>query len=107
MWDYDRTFASKWSHYKQHAWPIKAMPTHVCCADLALWRFVKPISWALLDRKTRSTVVLHDVPESEILEALSRYGIEKAMLPTLTGGTVELNLEEWIANRRAVEMEEL
>jgi hypothetical protein len=51
--------------------------------------------------------VQHDVAETEILEVLSQYGLEKAMLPTLMGGTVELNLEEWIANRRAVEMEEL
>jgi hypothetical protein len=83
------------------------MPTHICCPDLAVLRFVKPILYALLDRTHRSRLVLHNVAESEILEVLSRYGLDKAMLPTQMGGTVELNLEEWIANRRAVEMEEL
>jgi hypothetical protein len=68
---------------------------------------VKPIIYALLDRTRRSRLVLHNVAESEILEVLSQYGLEKAMLPTQMGGTVELILEEWIANRRAVEMEEL
>ena len=68
---------------------------------------MKPIIYALLDRTRRSRLVIHDVGETEILEALSQYSLEKAMLPTQMGGTVELNLEEWIANRRAVEMEEL
>jgi hypothetical protein len=102
----DRNFASKMSYYSHHAWPIGAMPSHACCPDLALLRFVKPILYALLDRFHRSRLVLHDVAESEILEVLSQYGLEKAMLPTQMGGNVELNLEKWIANRRAVEMEE-
>jgi hypothetical protein len=95
------------SYYGHHAWPIKAIPSHACCPDLALLRFVKPILYALLDRSHRTRGQIHDVAESEILETLSRYGLEKAMLPTQMGGTVELNLEEWIANRRAVEIEEL
>jgi hypothetical protein len=107
IWDHDSYFARKMSYYSHHAWPIKSMPTHVCCPELAPLRFVKPIALALLDRSHRSRLVLHNTTESEILEVLSRYGLEKTMLPTQMGGTVELNLEEWVANRRAVEMEEL
>jgi hypothetical protein len=31
----------------------------------------------------------------------------KDMLPTQMGGTIELSQSEWIANRRAVELEEI
>jgi len=51
-------------------------------------------------------MVIHDgVPESEIVDALSQYGILQHMLPTEMGGTLQLDLSEWIAYRRSVEME--
>jgi hypothetical protein len=52
-------------------------------------------------------VQVHDVSENEIVHALSEYGISREMLPTEMGGTVELNPTEWIAQRRAAEMEEI
>jgi len=67
-------------------------------------------SWAdvvSMDTRGRSRIAVHDVPENENAEALSDYGIEKHMLPTEMGGSFEFNPSEWIANRRAAEMEEL
>ena len=53
--------------------------------------------------------LIHDVPENEILGALSEYGISKEILPTMMGGGVDLDvwLPTWIAQRRALEMEEI
>lgn len=57
----------------------------------------------------RCSTMIHDVPESKMLETLKEYGIQADMLPTSMGGTIELNawIAEFIAQRRAVEMEEL
>jgi hypothetical protein len=70
-------------------------------------KMIKRITKALMDRHTRSRVLEHDVPESQILDVLSHYGIMKDMLPTEMGGTIELNQAEWIASRRATELEEI
>lgn len=68
---------------------------------------MKPILSALLDSRGRSRMIIHDVPDSNIVEDLSRYGIQKEMLPTEMGGSYEFNAYEWIANRRAAELEEI
>jgi len=69
--------------------------------------FAVIVLFALTNKQVRSRVVFHDVPESDIVDSVAEYGILRDMLPTLMGGTVELNMSEWIANRRAIEMEEL
>ena len=60
-----------------------------------------------MDKDLRIRTIFHDVPEGEILASLAPYGIEKYMLPTKMGGTVEFNVSEWIEMRRAIEMEEI
>jgi hypothetical protein len=47
------------------------------------------------------------MPDSQVLGELSEYGILEGMLPTEMGGTLELNHPEWIANRRALELEDM
>ena len=83
------------------------MPVHICCAPVLLVRLLKPIMKALMDKDARARLIFHDCPESGILDALSEYGIEKHMLPTEMGGLVQLDQTEWIAHRRAIEMEEI
>lgn len=70
-------------------------------------RAIKPIVLALMHKELRSRFFIHDVPEGEILASLAPYGLEKDMLPTKMGGTVELNVSDWIEMRRAIEMEEI
>lgn len=65
------------------------------------------ILMALKTKTTRCRTLFHDVPESEILKVLSNYGILPDMLPMEMGGSVVLNQPEWIANRWAVELEEI
>lgn len=85
------------------------MPIHNCCANKFLRRVVQPVMKATLDKVGRARTVIHDVPESEILDVLAEYGILKDMLPTPMGGTIHLDtwLPVWIAQRRAIEMEEI
>jgi hypothetical protein len=68
---------------------------------------VAPIISALQGKKTRTRTVWHDVPEYEVLSALSEYGITGEMLPKEFGGSIKANISRWIAHRKATEMEEL
>lgn len=71
-------------------------------------RILKPIVYALADKRARSRAVIHDVSESETLgKNLASFGILKDMLPTEMGGSLKLDLPEWMENRRAVELEEI
>jgi len=95
-------------YFNQHCWPTRSLASHVCCPRMLLMRVLKPFMFALMSKEGRSRLQIHaGVPESEILDVLSRYGITKEMLPTEMGGTVRLNMSEWIAQRRAIEMEEI
>ena len=107
IWEVDRKLNDQTFYLYRYCWPVKPMATHVCCPPKILALFLKPVAMALMSKEARARLQFHDVPESEILEVLSGYGILKDMLPTEMGGTVELNQYEWIANRRAVEMEEI
>jgi hypothetical protein len=60
-----------------------------------------------MDKHARSRRLFHDVPESQLLDVLSDYGILKEMLPIERGGTVRLNQSEWIAHRRAAELKDI
>jgi hypothetical protein len=67
--------------------------------------FAKPILYSLMGKHIRSRMLLHDFPENELLGVLSEYGIPMNVLPTEMGGTLQFNQAEWIANRRATELE--
>lgn len=69
--------------------------------------FLKPVMLALMSKEVRSRLQFHDGSEDEVLESLAGYGILKSSLPTEMGGTFVLDQSEWIANRRAAELEEL
>ena len=114
VWDKNSSFADfdykvyeRIMYYEMNAWPAKLIASHICCTPSFVLRMVKPILFALTDKKTRTRTSLHGVPDIDILGVLSGYGIIEDMLPTEMGGTIELKPSEWIANRRASEMEEI
>lgn len=53
-------------------------------------------------KNMRVRTLFHDV-ESELLNRLASYGMTADVLPSDIGGKVELDVDEWIANRRKVE----
>lgn len=109
LWNYDRSIVSQVPYYYNHCWPIKPMPTHSCYPNAFVRRVIKPVLVATLSKEGRARTLIHDVPENEILDLLTNYGIRREMLPTSMGGTVDLDkwLLSWIAYRRAIEMEEI
>ena len=92
IYDHDRQLYDLFVHFDATCWPVKRLAHHICCPSVFGISLLKPIIYALVERQTRSRIVIHDVPVSRILEVLSSYGIMKHMLPTEMGGTVQLNL---------------
>jgi hypothetical protein len=104
VWDYDRKLFTKLPYYEKSCFPIKAAASHACCAPSAIIRTIGSILSALLDSRSRARIVFHD-NKDELIERLSEYGIEKEMLPVELGGTIDLDANGWISQRRSVEME--
>lgn len=109
VWNYDRYLISHLPYYYKYCWPIRMMPTHTCCCNAIIRKVVKPVLSATLDKAGRSRTLIHDVPDNQLLATLAEYGISKEILPTAVGGDVDLDtwLPIWIAQRRALEMEEI
>jgi hypothetical protein len=107
MFDYDRKVHDRINYFRENSWPVRVAALHMCCSSSLIIRLVKPIMMALKSKSARCRTRFHDVQESEILGVLAGYGILDSMLPTEMGGTLEFNQSEWIAKRRAVELEEI
>ena len=108
IWDYDHGLYDQFHFFTRNCWPVKIAARHVCYASSYFLKVIKLIVNAMLDKHGRSRVLMHDVAtESELLDVLCSYGIEKYMMPTEMGGAVLLNQAEWIASRRAAELEDI
>jgi hypothetical protein len=105
--DFDATLFSRLAHFEKCCWPIKIAARHVCCTSSVLLLVMHAILLALMDRESRSRIVVHNVPETEIIQSLSRFGLRKDSLPKKMGGDMQLDQSEWIASRRVIEMEEI
>ena len=106
IWDYDKIY-DKIAEFYGNCFPVKILASHLCCPPKIITRVMIPIIHAFMNKDFRTRSLTHDVPEDDILDTLSKYGIEKEMLPVEMGGTIVLNQSEWIANRWATELEEI
>ena len=107
IWDYDRLVYDHFFYYEKSCFPVQCIGAHSCRPPSLILQIMKPVIYALMDKRLRTRAVVHNVPTNEILDALSTFGIMKDMLPTEMGGTIYLNQSEWMTARRAVEMEEI
>lgn len=107
VWDYDSQVYSRWTDFETHCWPIQIIAFHACLPPPFILRLIYPIMMALTDKRARARTIVHDVPESSIIEVLSSYGILKRMLPTQIGGDLVIDQTQWITDRRVAEMEEI
>lgn len=105
IWDYDKVY-DQMADYYSNCFPIKVLASHLCCPPKIITRVIQPIVHAFMSKEFRARTLTHDVCESAILQVLSSFGLERDMLPTSMGGNITLNQAEWIARRRAKEMEE-
>lgn len=107
LFDYDIQYYKRMWYFEQCCWPARAVATHVCCSNSKSLSVIKPIVFAMMKRRARSRAIMHDAPESEIIDVLSQYGIMKHMLPVEMGGQLDMTQTDWLANRRAVELQEI
>ena len=105
--DYDRRLYDLYARFEADCWPVKVLAVHICSPSIFGFHFAKPMIYALVDTRIRSRMVIHDVPDSQIFQNLSSYGILKHMLPAEMSGTVQLNPSNWIATRRVAELREI
>jgi hypothetical protein len=105
IFDIDAILNRQTTYFYLFCWPVKAMGTHVVSSPKILVRLLKPIFLALISKDERSRLKFHDIPDCEVVETLAGYGILQHMLPKEMGGSVDLNQQEWIAHRRAIELE--
>lgn len=103
--DFDATLFSRLAHFEKCCWLIKIAARHVCCTSSVLLLVMHHILLALMDRESRSRIVVHNIPETEIIQSLSRFGLRKDSLKM--GGDMQLDQSKWIASRRVIEMEEI
>jgi hypothetical protein len=108
IWDYshDRKVYDALISLEKSSWPNQCVAHHACLPSSVLSKLLRPVLFAAMLVQTRIRVVTHD-EEKELVDDLSQYGILKDMIPTEMGGTFVVNRSEWMANRRALEMEEL
>jgi hypothetical protein len=89
------------TYFYENCWPVQRIAFHVCHAPWIVCKIFKPVVFSLMDMRTQSCTLVHYVPNSQILDDLSSYGILKNVMPTEMGGTIQLDQSEWIASRRA------
>ena len=105
IFDIDAKLNRQTTYLYRFCWPVKAMGIHVVSQPKILTRLLKPIFLALISKDERSRLKFHDIPDCEVVETLAGYGLLQHMLPREMGGSVDLNQQEWIANRRAIELQ--
>lgn len=103
IWDYDHKFDSGMYALERDCLPVSLSACHVCCPPFLTAFVIRPICFALQDKRAHERTLIHDVSPTQILTVLAEYGILKDMLPTFMGGTIELNQSEYIANRESEE----
>lgn len=107
IFEFPRKVYDSFAEFEKSCLPVRFAALHTCCPTSAILKIMRPIMLALTDKRTRLRTIVHDVPVSQICDVLSAYGILREMLPTEMGGEVKLNQAEWIADRRAVELQEI
>jgi len=100
---FDRKFEKMAFELERYAWPVKYRAIHIIKPRSQIFKVMKPIIFFLLGRRLRSRLKLHEGGAMDVLESLSSYGLSYEVLPTDIDGDVELNYDQWLAERRALE----
>ena len=91
LWHYDSFFVRHVPYYFRFCWPAPNIPTHKCCSNLFMRKVGLPLAYSAMSKADRARTIIHDVPDSELIETLSQYGIMAHMLPINMGGLVDLD----------------
>lgn len=90
-----------------HCLPAKSINRHLCALSLFVRKVMKPVVFAVMTKEVRARTLDHHATDGNYVEILSEFGITKEMLPTEMGGSVRLDQQAWISERRSIELEEI
>lgn len=88
-------------------YPVKILTSHLCSLTYFVRNIMKPIVFAVMTKEARARTLVHHDENSNYVEILSPFGINGDMLPVEMGGTIRLDQQQWVAERRAVELDEI
>lgn len=103
-WDLDGNVYRAYFHLIKNALPVSSRAMHMVCLPeevSMIWKSAAPS----FNKEFRSRLLIHDVPQSQVVETLAEYGISKDVLPVDLGGTCEFDLGDWLSDRRNFERE--
>lgn len=65
-----------------------------------LYKCILALVMIFLGERLRKRIILHNGTKDEVIAALASYGIHEKDIPTDMGGLFELNVRQWLLERR-------
>jgi CRAL/TRIO domain len=83
----------------QGALPVRLSAFHLCQPP-SFFKLIFPITKLFLTDRTKKRLKVHVGSTSEVAAKLASFGLSKDDLPEQIGGTVKLDVEKWLKERR-------
>ena len=87
----------------QEALPIKLVCWHICHTP-EFFKVVFPMMKFMMGKELRLHSKIHHGAEGSVLADLARYGVQRHNILKCMGGTFDLNINDWINERRRIEV---
>ena len=80
--------------------PLRLSAFHVCHPPTFFQLVIFPIVKLFAGERMRKRVKVHAGKDENVLKKLEKYGLTNDKVPTVLGGTVELDHKNWLAKRK-------
>ena len=83
--------------------PMHRRACHICHPSKVFYFLIFPVMKRFVRKSSRLRLRVHDGSTSRVLMNLAGYGLPRDRLPTEVGGSVILDMKQWIVNRLELE----
>lgn len=97
---FDWKILSTMPRVEQTAFPIAICASHSCFVPKWITRVLAPALLAVFDTESRSRMVLHDVPDDELVEDLRSFGFPRDAIPEEFGGEYAFDQSFWLSKQK-------
>ena len=84
----------------QGAIPLRLSAMHLCRPP-SFFKIIFAFMKLFMKERVKKRMLVHFGSTEQVLEKLAAYGLTKDVLPTELGGTVKLDLVQWLTERKA------
>jgi CRAL/TRIO domain len=99
----NQTFLKLLMLYIQECVPVRMSAFHVVNPPMIV-KYVFPLFTVFIKERLRKRFAIHPERDTKLIQRLqNKYTIPSLRLPAGIGGTFELNIEQWMMNRRRIE----